>query len=68
LFLVVFGSIPAPKRLEIYGGFLHHLKVWQARYMREALGRFGFMWDWEGRLKEIVQAFRGDQKPKNTTS
>jgi hypothetical protein len=39
-------------RLLFLGGFLTHLKSWQAGAMLRA-SRFPFMFDWEGRLKAI---------------
>jgi len=65
----VFDDQTASKRLEIYAGFLNHLKVWQSEFRRGAFMRFGFMWDWETpRLKKIVEAFREAQKRKASES
>lgn len=62
--LVAFGNLKGPQRLEIYGGFLHRLKVWQSEYRRQAFHAWGFMWDWQGRLKKIAQAFADREKAK----
>jgi hypothetical protein len=67
--LVAFGNLKGPQRLEIYGGFLHKLKVWQSEYRCQAFHAWEFMWDWQGRLKKIAQAFADSEKAKkpNTT-
>jgi hypothetical protein len=62
--LVAFGNLKGSQRLEIYGGFLHRLKVWQSEYRRQAFHAWGFMWDWQGRLKKIAQAFADSDKAK----
>lgn len=65
----VFDDLVASKRLEIYAGFLHHLKVWQSQFRFGAFRRSGFMWDWETpHLKKVVEAFREAQKRKQATS
>jgi hypothetical protein len=53
-----------PQRLELYGRFLNGLKVWQSE-ARRGSGAWGFMWDWPGRLKAIVDADREKQKAKS---
>jgi len=65
----VFDDLDAFKRLEIYAGFLHHLKEWQSKFRWGAFMRSGFMWDWETpRLKKIVGAFREAQRKKAAVS
>ncbi len=54
------------RRLEIYAGFLCHLKNWQASTMLQQR-RFPFMFAWEGRLQEIVKEYTERQKPGKTT-
>jgi hypothetical protein len=49
-----FSGLDKSKRLEIYGDFLYGLKSWQSTYLWEGFQRMGFMWDWEGRLKQIA--------------
>jgi hypothetical protein len=46
----------ASSRTLFYGGFLHHLKTWQAQMMLQEM-RFPFVFDWEGRLKHAVDEF-----------
>jgi hypothetical protein len=65
LFELAFKDKNRDQRLSIYGGFLHHLKSWQANVMMQGFRRFPFMYDWEGRLREIVQKYK-DQLPKRT--
>src|ERR1017187_5769172 len=48
-------------RLVFLGGFLTHLKSWQAREMMQ-YNRFPFMFDWEGRLKAITLAYLEAEK------
>jgi hypothetical protein len=52
-------------RLLFLGGFLAHLKTWQAQTMTQ-FNRFPFMFDWEGRLKDITLAYLESKKPKVT--
>lgn len=65
--LVAFGNLKGPQRLEIYGGFLHRLKLWQAEYRLQAFHAWGFMWDWQGRLKKIAQDFADREKARKAT-
>ncbi|MFZ0772079.1 MAG: hypothetical protein WCA49_03420 [Candidatus Sulfotelmatobacter sp.] len=51
------------QRLLIYGGFLHHLQVWQERAMFQQFHNWPFMHGWEGRLGEIVEKYER-QLPK----
>lgn len=53
-----------PQRLELLGGFLHSVKAWQSQFRFQGLRAWGFMWDWPGRLKKIVDAFREKDKAK----
>jgi hypothetical protein len=63
LFELAFKDKNRDQRLSIYGGFLHHLKSWQATVMMQGFRRFPFMYNWEGRLLEIVQKYKA-QLPK----
>jgi hypothetical protein len=65
LFELAFKDKNRDQRLLIYGGFLNHLKSWQATAMMQGLHRFPFMYNWEGRLLEIVQKYKS-QLPKRT--
>jgi VWFA-related protein len=49
---LTFKRMAAHDRLLFLGGFLTHLKSWQAGVMLRA-SRFPFMFDWEGRLKAV---------------
>jgi hypothetical protein len=60
----VFGSLSEVKRLEMYGRFLHHVKVWQKTFMFQALRRLEFMWDWDGRLGTIARASQSQNPGK----
>jgi hypothetical protein len=62
LFELAFKGKTHDQRLLIYGGFLYHLKYWQAQAMMQ-FRRFPFMFDWQGRLLEISQKYK-DQLPK----
>ena len=66
--LVAFGNLNGSQRLVIYGGFLHRLKVWQSEYRLHAFRAWGFMWDWQGRLKRIAQAFDDSEKAKKSNT
>jgi hypothetical protein len=66
--LIAFGNLKGTQRLGLYGEFLYKLKIWQSQYRLQAFHAFGFMWDWEGRLKTIAQAFADREKAKKTTS
>jgi hypothetical protein len=57
LFMLAFKNKNREQRLVIYGGFLDHLKSWQAQAMMQ-LRRFPFMYNWEGRLLDCVQKYR----------
>jgi hypothetical protein len=50
---LVFKGKNAQERMLFLGGFLAHLKSWQAKAMMQQ-NRFPFMFAWEGRLKVIV--------------
>ena len=63
LFELAFKDKNRDQRLLIYGGFLNYLKSWQATTMFQQFRRFPFMYDWEGRLLEIVQKYK-EQLPK----
>ena len=65
LFELAFLGKSRDQRLLIYGGFLHHLKSWQAETMMHGLRRFPFTYNWQGRLLEIVQKYKA-QLPKKT--
>ena len=60
----VSGDLTVPQRLELYGAFLSGLKAWQSSYRFEAMRAWGFMWDWQGRLKKIAQDFADREKAK----
>jgi hypothetical protein len=62
----MFGAVEQAKRLEFYGGFLHHLKSWQQTFLFQALNRWGFMWDWPGRLKTLADSAAQTQKGKKS--
>jgi hypothetical protein len=49
---LTFRGMAAHDRLLFLGGFLTHLKSWQAGVMLRA-SRFPFMFDWDGRLKAV---------------
>jgi len=51
-------------RLLFLGGFLAHLKAWQAEVMMHQFSRFPFMFDWPGRLKAITFAYLESKKPQ----
>jgi hypothetical protein len=51
---LVFKGKPAQQRLVFLGCFLESLRSWQAKVMLEQ-HRFPFMFEWPGRLKEIVE-------------
>jgi hypothetical protein len=50
-------------RLLFLGGFLTHLKSWQAGVMLRA-SRFPFMFGWDGRLKAISFEYAQSTKAK----
>jgi len=50
---LVFKGNTAQERLLFLGCFLAHLRSWQAKVMLEQ-NRFPFMFEWQGRLKAIV--------------
>jgi hypothetical protein len=56
-----------PSRMTFYGGFLHHLKTWQAKVMLQEM-RFPFMFDWEGCLKEAVDDFKKEKVLKEQSN
>jgi hypothetical protein len=62
LFELAFKGRTRDQRLLIYGGYLYHLKHWQAQAMVQ-FRRFPFMFSWEGRLLEISQKYK-DQLPR----
>jgi len=43
------------------GGYLDSLKAFQSQAMLQS-NRFPFMFEWEGRLGQIVKAYRDRQK------
>ncbi len=57
LFALAFKEKNSEQRLLIYGGFLYHLKVWQQEVMFQGFGRWAFMYDWDGRLGDLVQKY-----------
>ncbi len=58
----LFGSLPEVKRrMEVYGGFLLHLKLWQQNYRFQGLRRWPYMWDWRGRLKTMADSALAQQ-------
>jgi hypothetical protein len=59
-----FGNLSEANRLEMYGRFLHHVKAWQKTFMFQALHRWEFMWDWDGRLGTIARASQSQNPPK----
>jgi len=50
---LIFKEKTVQERLLFLGCFLAHLRSWQAREMMQ-LNRFPFMFEWQGRLKAIV--------------
>jgi len=64
--LEALGKISQAKRLEVYGGFLNHLKLWQQNYRFQGLRRWPYMWDWSGRLKAIEESFVRARKAKES--
>jgi hypothetical protein len=60
----VFADKTREQRLLLYGGFLFHLKKWQADIMFHGMRRWPFMFSWEGRLGEIVKSYEEDAKRK----
>ena len=58
LFALAFKDKNREERLLIYGGFLYYLRVWQKKIMFEGFRRWPFMYDWEGRLKDIVEKYK----------
>ncbi|HZU32010.1 MAG TPA: hypothetical protein VFB79_12905, partial [Candidatus Angelobacter sp.] len=59
---LVFAPLESQDRLIFLGGFLSDLKTWQGQVMMQQ-NRFPFTFDWPGRLKEIVKAYKARQKP-----
>ena len=57
IFARLFGDTQPNKRLEIYAGFLRHLKGWQEQVMFQNFRRFPFLYTWQGRLGELVQNY-----------
>ncbi len=53
------------QRLSIYAGFLYDLKLWQDNFMLRGFNRIPFMYDWEGRLKDIVDKYEAQRPKKN---
>ena len=51
---LIFKGKTAQERLLFLGCFLAHLRSWQAKVMMEQ-NRFPFMFEWQGRLKAIVE-------------
>jgi hypothetical protein len=47
------AGLDKTKRLELYGDFLYSVKSWQSSFMWHQLHRIEFMWNWEGRLKQL---------------
>ncbi len=60
--LVLKGKDPQA-RLLFLGGFLVHLKSWQAEVMMQQM-RSPFMFSWEGRLKTITDKYTQNSKAK----
>ena len=58
LFDRVLGNMQPEQRLQIYAGFLVHLKKWQSEYMIQALRRHPYFYSWQGRLETIVLEYR----------
>lgn len=65
LLALAFKDKNREQQLVAYGGFLHHLEVWQDKSVFREFGRWPFMYDWEGRLKEVVEKYK-EQIPKKT--
>jgi hypothetical protein len=65
LFVLAFKDKTREQRLSVYAGFLNHLKVWQDKIMFEGFRRWPFMYDWDGRLGEIVEKYK-EQLPKKS--
>jgi hypothetical protein len=63
LFALAFSDKNREQRLLMYGGFLYHLKVWQADIRFHGFRRFPFTYSWEGRLMGIVEKYK-EQLPK----
>ena len=59
----IFKSKGAQERLLFLGCFLAHLRSWQAKVMMEQ-NRFPFMFEWQGRLKVIVDMCKQAKAPK----
>jgi len=58
LFDRVLVNMQPSARLQIYAGFLFHLKKWQSEYMRQVLQRWPYFYNWQGRLEKIVLEHR----------
>lgn len=58
---LVFDPKNSRNRLLYLGGYLASLKTFHAQAMMQG-GRFPFMFEWEGRLKDIVNGFKEQQK------
>jgi hypothetical protein len=58
---LVFDSENSGQRLLFLGGYLDSLKAFQSQAMLQS-NRFPFMFEWEGRLGQIVKAYRDRQK------
>jgi len=53
---LIFKGTDVQDRLLFLGGFLVHLKSWQAQMMMQQ-NRFPFMFSWEGRLKVVADRY-----------
>jgi hypothetical protein len=64
-FDAVFQGKDTPARLLLLGEYLTHLAKWQAEVMMHQFHRHPFIFDWEGQLKQIADAYRESTKAKN---
>jgi hypothetical protein len=60
---LIFRGKDEQERLLFLGGFLVHLKSWQAQMMMQQ-NRFPFMFSWDGRLKSIADKYMQVNKTK----
>ena len=58
---LTFSGKDSRNRLLFLGGFLAHLETWQEQVMMQQQ-RFPFVFEWPGRLQEIVKTFKSQTR------
>ena len=66
LFDRVLTNLKPHERLDIYAAFLDHLKKWQSDYLFQVFRRFGYYYNWQGRLAQVVRVHRERQSSEST--